>query len=172
MIHSWRMIGPLHKRCHPKSLLVVTENGEAATYSPQAKRRPKVASLKAKEWWASSTTTSNNRLQIIDTSSPKVASAQQTKEPRDWPGPTIFPAWMASTRMQMQSTITLSMEPLTKLPKEWRRWRNLRSCSTKECHRRNKEVSQLVLKYWMESRRTTMPATCAQHRGHKQAKQS
>lgn len=48
-IHLWRMIGLLHKPCHPKSLLVATENAAAATSSPQAKRPLKAALWKAKE---------------------------------------------------------------------------------------------------------------------------
>lgn len=75
---------------------------------------------------------------------------------------------MASTKT---STITLSMEPLTKLPNEWRRWRNHRSCSTTDCPRKNKEVSQLASKLWMVSKPTTTRVICGQHRGRKQAKQ-
>ena len=43
MIHLERMVGLLHKQCHPKSLLVATVNAVAAMSSLRAKPRLKAA---------------------------------------------------------------------------------------------------------------------------------
>ena len=167
-IHSWRMIDPLHKQCHPRSLLVVIVSAAAATSLLRAKRQLKVAPLKVKEWWVNLTIILTSQLPPIATSSPKAASMEPMNDKRSWPGPTISRECRAS---MIVFIITPSMEPWTKRLRGWLRWRNRRSFSTKECPRRNRVAFRWVSRCLMALKRIITLAICHRQAAHKRAKQ-